>query len=81
MAIALGSAYGTVEIGTGGAERSISTLANSMRRVGGAMSVAITAPLLLIGKAALSATGDFEQALKSQTVESINKSFQPVTQH
>lgn len=70
MSVQLGSAYGEIVIGTGNAERSVSSLANSMRRVGGAMSVAITAPLLLIGKSALSATGKFEQALNTMQVVS-----------
>lgn len=62
MAVNLGSAYGEIEIGTGEAQQSVASLADQMRSVGTRMSLAITAPLALVGKAGLEAAGAFEQA-------------------
>jgi TP901 family phage tail tape measure protein len=61
--INLGSAYGEIQIGTGGAEQSVQSLAQSMRSVGSTMSVAISAPLAAVGLAGLNAAADFEQSL------------------
>lgn len=68
--IQLGSAYGSIEIGTGGAERSVSSLADSMRRVGQSMSLAVTAPLLAIAGAGLKAAAGFETSLNTIQVVS-----------
>ncbi len=61
--VALGSAYGTVEIGTDQAEQNIQSLADSMRKAGTAMSLGVTAPLAGIATAAINSAADFEQSL------------------
>lgn len=63
MTIQLGSAYGEIQIGTGDAEKNVSSLTSTLRGAGQAMSLAITAPLMLVGKMALQSAGDFEQSL------------------
>lgn len=63
MSVALGSAYGEIRIGTGDAERNVTSLADSMRNVGTRMSLAISAPLAIIGKTGLQAAGNFEQSM------------------
>ena len=70
MTVALGSAYGTVEIGTGGAEQNIQGLADKLRNIGGAMSLAITTPLVGIAAAAGMATAEFEQSMNTMQVVS-----------
>jgi TP901 family phage tail tape measure protein len=59
----LGSAYGTIEIGTDGAQQSINSLSDTMRKAGAAMSLGVTAPLVGIASAAISSAADFEQSL------------------
>jgi len=61
--INLGSAYGEIQIGTGGAEQNIQSLADKLRNIGGAMSLAITTPLAGVAAMALKSAGDFEQSL------------------
>jgi TP901 family phage tail tape measure protein len=61
--INLGSAYGEIQIGTGGAEQNIQGLADKLRNIGGAMSLAITTPLAGVAAMALKSAGDFEQSL------------------
>jgi len=61
--INLGSAYGKIEIGTDQAEQSISSLADSMRKAGTAMSLGVTAPLVGIAATAIDSAADFEQSL------------------
>ena len=50
----LGSAYGTITIGTDQAEQSVNSLADTMRKAGTAMSLGVTAPLAGIATAAVS---------------------------
>lgn len=66
----LGSAYGEIQIGTGGAEQNMQGLADKLRGIGGAMSLAITTPLLGIATAAGMATAEFEQSLNTMQVVS-----------
>ena len=66
----LGSAYGEIQIGTGGAEQNIQGLADKLRGIGGAMSLAITTPLVGIATAAGLATAEFEQSLNTMQVVS-----------
>lgn len=61
--VALGSAYGTIEIGTDQAEQNIQSLADTMRKAGTAMSLGVTAPLVGIAATAVSSAADFEQSL------------------
>lgn len=61
--IQLGSAYGEIQIGTGQAERSVTSLASSMQNVGTKMSLAITAPLTAIVGAGVKAAAGFEQSM------------------
>jgi hypothetical protein len=61
--VQLGSAYGTIEIGTDQAQKSISSLSDTMRSAGTSMSLGITAPLAGIAAMALSSAGDFEQSM------------------
>lgn len=65
----LGSAYGEIRIGTGGAERSVQSLADKMRNVGTRMSLGISLPLAAVGKMGLQAAGNFEQSLN--TIQSV----------
>lgn len=60
MGVDLGSAYGRIEIGTDGAERSIQSLASSLRGLGTGLSIGLTAPLALLGRQAYKASADFE---------------------
>jgi TP901 family phage tail tape measure protein len=57
----LGSAYGTIEIGTEGAEASVQSLAATMRDAGAKMTAAFTLPLVGLGIAAFKTAGEFEQ--------------------
>lgn len=66
----LGSAYGEIQIGTGGAEQSVQGLADKLRGIGGAMSLAITTPLVGIAVAAGMATAEFEQSMNTMQVVS-----------
>lgn len=59
----LGSAWGKIEISTDQAEQSVSSLADSMRKAGTAMSLGVTAPLVGIAATAVSSAADFEQSL------------------
>ena len=68
--IQLGSAYGEIQIGTRDAERNVSTLAGSLRRVGTAMSLAVSAPLMAVGAAGLKAAAGFEQSMAQVQVVS-----------
>ncbi len=61
--VQLGSAYGTIEIGTDSAQKSITSLSDTMRSAGTSMSLGITAPLAGIAAMALSSAGDFEQSM------------------
>ena len=61
--INLGSAYGTISIGTDQAQKSITSLSDTMRSAGTSMSLGITAPLAGIAAMALSSAGDFEQSM------------------
>jgi len=61
--INLGSAYGTISIGTDQAQKSITSLSDTMRSAGTSMSLGITAPLVGIAAMALSSAGDFEQSM------------------
>ena len=61
--ISLGSAHGSIELNTAPAERSVNSLASSLRRVGGTMSLAITAPLVAVAGAGLKAAAGFEQSM------------------
>ena len=63
MPVDLGSAYGSIEIGTEGAEQSIQSLAASLRGTGMTMSAAFTLPLVGIATAAVSSAADFEQSM------------------
>lgn len=66
----LGSAYGEIQIGTGGAEQNVQGLADKLRNIGGAMSLAITTPLVGIAAAAGMATAEFEQSMNTMQVVS-----------
>ena len=68
--INLGSAYGEIQIGTGDAEKSVQGLADKLRGIGGAMSLAITTPLVGIATAAGMATAEFEQSMNTMQVVS-----------
>lgn len=59
----LGSAYGTIEIGTDQAQQSIQSLSDTMRKTGTAMSLGMTAPLVGIATAAVSSASEFEQSM------------------
>ena len=59
----LGSAWGKIEISTDQAEQSVSSLADSMRKAGTAMSLGVTAPLVGIAATAIDSAADFEQSL------------------
>jgi TP901 family phage tail tape measure protein len=59
----LGSAYGEIQIGTGGAEQSVAGLADKLRSVGQSMSLALTAPLVGLAATGAMATADFEQSM------------------
>ena len=63
MGINLGSAYGEILIGTGGAEQSVQSLSDRLRSVGTTMSLAISAPLIAVGTAALVSASGFEQSM------------------
>jgi TP901 family phage tail tape measure protein len=63
MTVALGSAYGQIEIGTGGAEQAIASLASTLRSMGTTMSLAISAPLTAVAGAAIASASDFEQSM------------------
>lgn len=67
--INLGSAYGEIQIGTGGAEQNVASLADKLRSTGQAMSLALTAPLVGLAATGAMAAADFEQSLNTmQTV-------------
>jgi len=68
--IQLGSAYGEIQIGTGDAQKNVSSLASSMRSVGTAMSLAVSAPLAAVGAAGLKAAAGFEQSMNQVQVVS-----------
>lgn len=68
--IALGNAYGSIQIGTGEAERNVNSLADSMKKVGGTLTAAISAPLIGIGAAGLAAAAGFEQSMNQVAVVS-----------
>lgn len=70
MPLQLGSAYGSVEISTGSAQQNITSLADSMRRVGTTMSLAVSAPMLAVGTAGLKAAAGFEQSMNQIQVVS-----------
>jgi len=57
--VALGSAYGSIEIGTEGATQSVNSLSATMRSAGTAMLLGVTAPLVGIGMAAVNSAADF----------------------
>ena len=59
----LGSAWGKIEISTDQAEQSVSSLADTMRKAGTAMSLGVTAPLVGIAATAIDSAADFEQSL------------------
>lgn len=63
MSVDLGSAYGTIEIGTEGAQASVQSLASSLRSTGQTLSLAVSAPLLGVGAAAVASAAGFEQSL------------------
>ena len=69
MGINLGSAYGEILIGTGGAEQSVQSLSDRLRSVGTTMSLAISAPLIAVGTAALVSASGFEQSMTVVTEE------------
>lgn len=68
--IQLGSAYGEIQIGTGEAERSVASLASTLRGVGTTMSLAISAPLMAVAGAGIAAAGSFEQSMNQVQVVS-----------
>ena len=68
--IQLGSAYGEIQIGTGDAERNVSSLASTMRKVGGTLTAAVSAPLIGVAAAGLSAAAGFEQSMNTIAVVS-----------
>ena len=68
MPIALGSAYGEIEINTSGAEQSVKGLAAQMADVGKTLSLGVSAPLLGVAATALKSAGDFEQAMNQMQV-------------
>lgn len=70
MPIALGSAYGEIEINTSGAENSISGLAGMLKETGTTLSLGISAPLLGVAATALKSAGDFEQAMNQMKLAS-----------
>ena len=61
--IELGSAYGRIELDGSQALETVSSLADSMRKAGTAMSLGVTAPLVGIAATAVSSAADFEQSL------------------
>jgi len=63
MGVNLGSAYGEIEIGTEGAQKSVQSLADTMRGAGQALSLGVTAPLAGVAAMAISSAADFEQSL------------------
>lgn len=66
----LGSAYGEIQIGTGGAEQNVASLADKLRSTGQAMSLALTAPLVGLAVTGAMAAADFEQSLNTMQVVS-----------
>lgn len=68
--INLGTAYGEIQIGTGSAEQNVNSLASSMKKVGGVMSAAISAPLIGVAAAGLTAAAGFEQSMNTIAVVS-----------
>jgi TP901 family phage tail tape measure protein len=66
--INLGSAYGEIQIGTGDAERSVASLAATLRNVGTTMSLALSAPLAGLAAAGLVATAGFETSMNQLQV-------------
>jgi TP901 family phage tail tape measure protein len=63
MSVNLGSAYGSIEIGTEGAEASVASLASSLRSTGQTLSLAVSAPLIGVGAAAVASAAGFEQSM------------------
>lgn len=63
MAVQIGSAYGTIEIGTSGAIQSVQSLSSTLRSIGTTMTAAISAPLRGAAAVALKSAGDFEQSM------------------
>lgn len=63
MAVQIGSAYGTIEIGTSGAIQSVQSLSSTLRSIGTTMTAAISAPLIGIGVSAIKSAADFEQSM------------------
>lgn len=63
MGVNLGSAYGEIVIGTGEATQSVQSLSQQLGSVGRTMSLAISAPLIAVGAAAIHSAGGFEQSL------------------
>lgn len=63
MGINLGSAYGEIVIGTGGATESVQSLSQQLRSVGQTMSLAVSAPLIAVGAAAITSASGFEQSM------------------
>ena len=59
----LGSAYGTVEIGTDGAQQSIKSLSSALDSAGKSLTVGLTAPLLAAGGAALKFSTDLNEGM------------------
>ena len=68
--ISLGSAYGEIQIGVGNAMQNVQGLADTMKKVGGTLTMGISAPLLAVGGAALKSAGDFEQSMNQMQVVS-----------
>ena len=68
--ISLGSAYGEIQIGVGDAMQNVQGLADTMKKVGGTLTMGISAPLLAVGGAALKSAGDFEQSMNQMQVVS-----------
>jgi hypothetical protein len=59
----LGSAYGRIELDGSQVLETVNSLADSMRKVGTAMSLGVTAPLAGIATTAIDSAADFEQSL------------------
>ncbi|GIV73534.1 phage tail tape measure protein [Caldilinea sp.] len=70
MSVNLGSAYGEIQISTGQAERNVASLSQTLRRVGGQLSLAISTPLAAVAGAGLRAAAAFEQSMNQVRVVS-----------
>jgi prefoldin subunit 5 len=62
LLVSIGSDISSLEKGLSKAQRKLQDAGRSMKRVGGTLTRNVTAPLALIGGAAIKAAGDFESS-------------------